>query len=371
MSPCSLNTIRVVLLDRNRMDALVDEVLAAYDLGSAPTATLLNISENITYQVEDPPSGRRWALRVYRSGYHPLTEIVSELAWVRALRRDGVVRTPAVVPTRRGDLVTVATPDPSRVGTSSDDPGKAGGPQCREPRYAVLFDWVEGSSPEPSDRMALVRGFTELGEITARLHRHVRGWRRPSDFTRFDWTWHTTLGSGGRWGAWRDGMRAAVGAERGGAADADPAGVAVLARAADEVRRRIRRFGHAPDRFGLVHADMRLANLLVNGGSGEITVIDFDDCGFSWYLYDLAASLSFIEHVPEVAELVDAWLTEYRRHLPVSVEEEAMVTTFVLLRRLLLVAWLGSHPEADAVASVARYAATSCDLADDYLRRRG
>jgi Ser/Thr protein kinase RdoA (MazF antagonist) len=337
---------------------LLDSVLAAYDLGGPRNVTLLSISENITYQVENPAAGRRWALRLHRPGYHSLQEIVSELLWTQTLRCEGVVSTPRAVPTRHGDLIAVtATVSPSPAAHA-------------EPQYAVLFDWAEGSPPASSDVVGLVRRFAELGGIAARLHQHVSRWQRPADFTRFAWTWRTMLGADGRWGSWRDGIRAAVGAEQSGASMADPGCVAVLSRAAGEIRRRIGRFGHDADRFGLVHADMRLANLLVDGQSEELTVIDFDDCGFSWYLYDLAASLSFIEHVPQVGDLVDAWLTSYRRYRPVSAEEEAMAATFILLRRLLLVAWLGSHPQADAVDSVPQYVAASCDLADDYLSGR-
>ncbi len=339
--------IRTVLVDRNPTDALVEEVLTAYDLGAVLTVSLLCVSENVTYQVEDPATGRRWALRLHRPGYHRFEEITSELLWTRTLRRNGVVDTPRVVPTRQGDLVAMTARDSASSGVHT------------QPRYAVLFDWVAGSSPEPSDAVGLMRGFAALGEIAARLHQHTCGWRRPSGFTRFEWTWRTTLGADGRWGRWQAGT-----------SEVDPASAAVLTRAADEIRRRIERFGRGADRFGLVHADMRLANLLVNGQADELTVIDFDDCGFTWYLYDLAASLSFIEHLPAVGDLVDAWLTSYRRHRPVSADEEAMVATFIMLRRLLLVAWLGSHPEADAVDSVTRYVATSCDLADDYLSGR-
>ncbi|AEH07762.1 aminoglycoside phosphotransferase [Candidatus Protofrankia datiscae] len=343
----------------DRAHALAERALTSYDLGSAPTVSLLGVSENITYQVDDLAGGRRWALRLYRPGYHPLEEIISELAWIQALRHDGVIRTPPVVPSRDGELVTVIAYDPSVLGARSAGFG--------EPRYAALFEWVRGSSPHPSDAVGLLRGFSALGEITARLHQHARAWRPPAGFTRFAWTWRTTLGSQGRWGSWQDGIRIVANGDQNGLKVIDSDGIAVLTRAVEEIRRRIERFGTGPDRFGLVHADMRLANLLVNGRSEEPTVIDFDDCGFSWYLFDLAASLSFIEHRPEVGDLVEAWLASYRRHVPVSAEEESMIATFVLLRRLLLVAWLGSHPEADAVASVAEYATTSCDLADDYL----
>ena len=43
---------------------------------------------------------------------------------------------------------------------------------------------------------------------------------------------------------------------------------------------------------------MRLANLLVDGR--DVSVIDFDDCGFGWFMYDLGSSVSFIEHDPTV-----------------------------------------------------------------------
>ena len=43
-----------------------------------------------------------------------------------------------------------------------------------------------------------------------------------------------------------------------------------------------------------------MANLMIDPAdpSGPITVIDFDDCGWSWYLADLGAVVSFIEDTP-------------------------------------------------------------------------
>jgi Ser/Thr protein kinase RdoA (MazF antagonist) len=99
-----------------------------------------------------------------------------------------------------------------------------------------------------------------------------------------------------------------------------------------------------------------------------VHVIDFDDCGFGWFLYDLGSSLSFVEHDPRVPELVDAWVTGYRRVAPLSVAEIAELPTFVMLRRLLLVAWIGSHSDTDLARSMgAEYTAASCDLAEAYL----
>ena len=76
------------------------------------------------------------------------------------------------------------------------------------------------------------------------------------------------------------------------------------------IERRLERFGTGPERFGLVHADLRLANLLVDGK--HLRIIDFDDCGFSWFMYDFATAVSFIEHEPNVPELLEAWIGGYR-----------------------------------------------------------
>ena len=68
----------------------------------------------------------------------------------------------------------------------------------------------------------------------------------------------------------------------------------------DLIGRRLAAFGKGHDRFGLIHCDLRLANLLIDGKT--VKVIDFDDCGFGWYMYDAATPISFYEHEPQAAE---------------------------------------------------------------------
>lgn len=62
------------------------------------------------------------------------------------------------------------------------------------------------------------------------------------------------------------------------------------------VRDALTHYGKDSQRYGLIHADLRLTNLLLL--NGETRVIDFDDCGFSWYLHDLAAAISFVGIIP-------------------------------------------------------------------------
>ncbi len=320
----------------DRVTRCATRALGEYGCDPAASVSLLNVSENATYLIDDPSAGPS-VLRVHRLGYHTPDEIASELAWMDALRAEAGVRTPRVLP----------TPDGRRIVTVVD---RASG----EERNCVRFEFLPGT--EPADDS--LPHFAELGEITARMHRHARQWQRPAGFTRFTWDYDTAFGAHARWGRWQDGI--GVG----------PAERAVLGRLDGVLRARLAAFGTGPDRFGLVHADTRLANLLVDGDA--VSVIDFDDSGFSWYLYDVGTSVSFFEHEPRVPELVAAWLSGYRRVLELPAEDEAEIWTFILYRRLLLVAWIGSHTAVDIAQQLgAGYTADSCDLAEAYLGRLG
>ena len=319
------------VLDRVRQCAL--DALPAFGCHPDATVELLNVSENATYLVTDPGDGLS-VLRVHRLGYHDDREIASELAWMDALRAEAGVRTPRVLPAAGGERIVAV---PERAGPAV--------------RHCVRFEFLPGSEPASE---ASAGHFAELGEITARMHRHARQWRRPDWFTRFHWDYPAAFGAQARWGRWQDG------------AGMGPAEKEILGRLDATLERRLRAFGTGQERYGLVHADTRLANLLVHDGA--VSVIDFDDSGFSWYLYDLGTSVSFFEHSPEVPGLVDSWLTGYRRVGRLSAPDEAEIWTFIMFRRLLLVAWIGSHQGVDIAAELgAGYTRDSCDLAESYL----
>jgi Ser/Thr protein kinase RdoA (MazF antagonist) len=136
------------------------------------------------------------------------------------------------------------------------------------------------------------------------------------------------------------------------------------------VRERLAHYGTGPGRFGLAHCDLRLSNLLLHHGA--LKVIDFDDCGFGWYMYDAAASLSFYEHLPQVSSLVQHWIEGYRTVSAIGKAEEDEIPTFLMLRRLLLVAWVGSHSETGLAQSLGvSYTQQTDALCTAYLRRFG
>ena len=316
---------------------LAEKATVAYDLPSGLSVELINLSENATYKVE-APDGRRWALRIHRDGYHSKVAVASELAWLMDLRSSGVVTTPAPVKGHDGEVIQVI----SHL-------------RMKRPRNIVLFDWESGFEPGIGEN--LVKPFKILGEVTARMHKHTQSWKRPPWFTRLTWDFETSLGEDKpHWGRWRDGMGVAAPQRE------------LFRRTVKTVGARLGTYGKAADRFGLIHCDLRLANLLMDGSA--VKVIDFDDCGFGWFMYDAATPVSFYEHEPQVPELIEAWKEGYRRVTALSKADENEIPTFIMLRRLLLVAWIGSHHETDLAKSMGLpYTEGTMGLCEDYLSK--
>ncbi len=320
----------------NRLDVLANEALTRWELPAGAHARLINLSENATYLV-GAPCGFRSILRVHREGYHSRNAIACELEWLRALKSDGGVLTPDVIAGRDGELIQTCAVS-----------GLAG------ERHTVMFAFIEGSEPDPDHDLA--RSFEELGEIAARTHLHSQTWPKPEGFERLVWDVDAVFGSTPTWGNWRDGP------------NVDGSLRPVLEKAEEVIRHRLHAFGKDPDRYGLIHADMRLANLLIDNGVTRL--IDFDDCGFSWFLYDFAATISFIEDHPQVPRLKEAWVRGYRKVRALSAEEEAELDTFIMLRRMALLAWIGSHAEVPYARELSpHFAQGTAKLAQTYLSR--
>lgn len=311
-------------------------LVGAWGLPPDTPISLLNISENATYRA-DPPGQAPVILRVHRPDYHSHAEILSELDWIDALRASKIAPIPA--PLDLSDGGRIAQMD-------------AGGAA----RDVVAFDFMSGAEPAPSDD--LTDNFRQLGAISARLHTHVRSWVQPVGFTRKTWNFDTTVGKAPHWGDWR----AALGLT--------PDGQAVLEQTCGALERRLNHFGTDADKFGLIHADLRLANLLVDGD--RIGLIDFDDCGFGWFMFDFAAAISFYETDPSVPALQAAWIAGYRDVADLSTEAEDEIPTMIMLRRLQLTAWIASHSETPTAQEMgSAFTQGTIDIARGFLAERG
>ena len=310
--------------------ALATAVLARWPELAGASRALVNHSENHTYRFDGPGEARH-ALRLHRPGYQTRAAIVSELAWLDALA-----------------MTDIAVPRP--VAGADGQVLQEVGPN----RFAVLFQFEAGSEPTIADDQTAL--FKTLGRFAATAHRHVTSWEQPNAFERPRWDAAGLLDPASAWGDWRK------------APHVEGEIREVLEALDARLRSALAGYGDSADRFGLIHADMRLANLLVDG---ERTVLlDFDDSGFGWFLYDLAASLSFYETSPQVPTLIRSWFAGYLEVRPLSAADIGMVDTMILLRRMALLAWIGSHGETALAKSHADvFAAETARLARRYLQR--
>lgn len=280
---------------------------------SGVEVTLIAVSENVTFKVaidQDPAL----VVRLGRPGYAESVEHVrSELLWVEALQRDAGVPTPSPRYGADGDLVQFLVDDRGASWT------------------AVGFDFVTGTILE--DQVDFAGHFVEIGRLTAQLHQHSRGWASPAGFRRFDWTLDDMTGAGARWGDWRNAPLS----------DADRD---LVGRAEHSARAALSGVTRTPQHWGLIHSDLRPSNVMTH--EGAMTIIDFDDCGYGYFLYDFGSALTFYEHRPSALEMGAQWLDGYREVAPLTRDDLEIAGALSLMRRLTMLGWATTH-RADAL----------------------
>ena len=262
------------------LDALAVEA-ATYWNGSV--TRLLGNRENAVFEVA-LPTGRA-ALRLHRQGYQDDASIRSELWWCAALAQNGVV-VPAALPSRSGDYLMKLS----------------GG------RNASIINWMNGDAfgaagqpllCVPEDR--LKRHFA-LGKLLAEIHTVTDRLALPVDFTRPRWDIDGLVGETPLWGRFWEHPAA------------NPSQAETLRDARDFLRDQISRHQRQGGDFGLIHADVLRENILVD--NGVLSLIDFDDSGFGFRLYDLGTALSQNLYEPDYAQIRDALVAGYNETRP-------------------------------------------------------
>ncbi len=317
------------------LETLIQQALPRWNITPEASLKLLSYSENATFLVSD--EGQKWVLRVNRPDYHTENGIRSELAWMKALREETGLETPLAIEGLDGDVLQFI-----------DEP------KTNTLRTMALFHFIEGKHPESED---LVAAFNQLGAMTAKLHVHAKQWKRPEYFERLHWDLDGAFGLKPNWGHWKTGFAANI------------QGIEIVEKAAAHMEKRLHRYGQSNDRYGLIHSDFRTANLFVH--EGKTKILDFDDCGFGWYLYDLASSMTFLELHEQRDEIIHSWLDGYLEVAPLSEADLAEIPVFMLLRRLVIMGWAGSHPDTELAQEMGvQYTIDTIEFAKQYLAKQ-
>jgi len=322
-----------------QLEQLSYQALAHWGINDAQL-DLIKHRENAVYKVT-LPNGTRHALRVHRPDYHTDNELNSELLWMQALNEFGV-HTPKVIAAEDGSLFVRSKANGNSISRQCD-----------------MLAWVDGfplgSIEESSDTdlSVLTDSYRTVGTIMARLHNHSSQWLLPEGFERHAWDVDGIAGKSPFWGRFWE-LEALT-----------PAQVDLLQAASEIVRHRLKEFGQAPDRYGLIHADFLPENLLV--ADGDIKLIDFDDAGFGWHLFDIATSVFFFLGEKEFDAVLEALIEGYRTERELSDEHLEMLPTLLMARGLTYVGWLHTRRETDTAKELTPVVIEGvCALAEDY-----
>lgn len=265
---------------------------------------MLRNRENAVFEVALPMG--RAALRLHRMGYQDDAAIRSELWWCAALAAKGVA-VPAALPSRSGDFLV----------------------KLSNGRNASIIGWIEGEAfgeawhPLPCTAEQRLTRHHALGVLLAQVHAATDQLTLPADFTRPRWDIDGLVGEAPFWGRFWEHPAAT------------PAQAETLRAARDFLRVQLSAYQQNGGDFGPIHADVLRENILVNNES--LSLIDFDDSGFGFRLYDLGTALSQNLHEPDYPHIRDALVAGYAQTRPATA---ALADLFTLARCCASVGWM-------------------------------
>jgi Ser/Thr protein kinase RdoA (MazF antagonist) len=209
----------------------------------------------------------------------------SQMLWLLDLRRTIRLPVPEPVPTVDGSLVGNVSIE--------DTPG---------PRHFdfALLRWIPGE--RKTNNFSLSEVFS-LGSYAAKLHRHAEQYPTPEGFVRPRWDWDHLFGISSP--LWNIGEIVFSKDE-----------MNVLKVTAERVRQELQAIGEPRDAFGIIHRDLHPGNLLSH--EGTLYAIDFDHCGWGYYLYDLTMSyMALARFGNRCKDMREALFEGYQRERPI------------------------------------------------------
>jgi Ser/Thr protein kinase RdoA (MazF antagonist) len=309
------------------MNAVVEQALDLWGLHGA-TYSLVAARENAVFKITSGTES--YALRLHRSGYRTDAELRSELQWMRAVSECGI-KVPTPIPSTSHALLRVVD------GIQVD-----------------VLTWLSGTTMDQTFNGQVNRAdlFERLGKDMARLHTVSDAWPQPDGFTRCSWDRDGLLGQAPLWDCFwnnprltRNDQSLLIAMRE--KADAD---LASLETTLD---------------YGLIHADLVAANVMVNGE--DIQLIDFDDGGFGFRLFDIATALLKHLDAPDYLQLRSSLVKGYTSVRPIDL---SALDLFMMLRAATYVGWNITRMHEDGGEDRnTRFISTTKRLGLTYLQR--
>ena len=312
-----------------RLRELASTALTAYGLDGA-RLSFIQYGENVIYRVDVPgstaPAGNdspyipnRYVLRIHAMG--DAEAIASELTWLAALNQEAGLPVPAPVSTPDGKLLATIV-----------IPGIPHG------RVVSLMRWLDGQrfhhGLRPKHLMA-------LGQVVARLHAFSAGWQPPAGFARPHWDWEAQLG-GSLFDHSREELVASMPHQF-----QEPFKIV-----SQKAKQAMKLLGIGPDAYGLIHADLYPENVLYK--AGKAFPIDFEDCGYGYWIWDIAVALCHWAWNKDWECMRDAFREGYARVRALPEAQWMHLDLFVATQFATMVLWASAFLKHDPLR-VAEY----------------
>jgi len=286
---------------------------------------LIKHRENAVYKVSTP-KGKKYALRLHRQGYHSDRSLYSEFLWLDALKDYGI-GVPIVIPDKNGNFFTrSALPDFPL--------------ECQ----VDLLAWIDGEQIGSCQKglegnpKIVSNTYKTIGRVAAKMHNQACQWKLPKRFERHAWDVEGLVGDNPFWGRFWE-LSALTNEE-----------LRLLIRTRDLVHARLIKYGRPADSYSLIHADFVPENILSD--NGKIQVIDFDDAGFGWHLFDLATALYFIQNESTYNAAYSALIQGYREFRSLPDERLEQLPLFLAARGFTYLGWVHTRPDSDTANSL-------------------
>lgn len=307
----------------------------------------LGHGSNVVFKVTTADA--EYVLRLHPSGSVGAARLRSELWWLSSIRRE----------------TTLLAPFPVRALIEGGEQPFLEPRQDKRPllsiAYAALFEYIDGAV-KPA-RALSASDVYRIGEYLGALHSEAQ-FEPPADFDRPRLDWEGLFGEDSPYAS--PGERLLKNAEQ----------RAILADVARQLRDPLSKLASSPEATGLIHADLLAKNIVF--GAEAIAALDFEYCGWGFYLYDLAPLLWQLkgDRAADYHELEDAIWRGYTSSRRVADSDRQLLEPFIAARQFASIRWLLSNldnPSARAAAPpliAARCAELKAFLATGRLGRR-
>lgn len=272
-------------------EEILNYFLKRFDINNAKPVEFA--FENLVYYCTK--NNKDYVLRIAHSDRRPKNLIQAEVNWVNYLHENNV---PVSYAVKSANNEWVETSEVSEGYFS-----------------AVLFVRGKGELPKEDNHP-----YKQVGEVTAQMHKLALNYKELPGFERADWEpEHRYVDKFIR----KEDI--------------------VIAKKWNEIMSYVTKLSRDSKSFGLIHSDVHGGNFTVDENK-NITVFDFDDINYCWFVFDIAMSMYYSAHrkftLKERNDLIPVFFNEYMegysKHFSLDKKWFKELPQFFLLRDILI-----------------------------------